>query len=221
MEETASSHLGHTVDTLTLRAMLNKLYSPEKKTGIFADNAFAQEQQRITEARKRVEAFFKSLDEWLQLPGNEENPLCYRTPNHIPHWLEGTFNEILSMLDRQQTIECDDARKAELNSIITMLKEANQTMADFFSMSLPDHVYWFDRFSQRSGEISLNIVPVDVSNALQEYLFCKPPVIITSATLAVNGDISIWRDMSHGATEAQLDADAAASVRYLRGCLDG
>lgn len=32
----------------------------------------------------------------------------------------------------------------------------------------------------------------------------------------VGKDISIWRDMSHGATEEMLDADAAASVAYLR-----
>ena len=32
----------------------------------------------------------------------------------------------------------------------------------------------------------------------------------------VGKDISIWRDLSHGATDAQLDQDAAASVAYLR-----
>lgn len=32
----------------------------------------------------------------------------------------------------------------------------------------------------------------------------------------VGKDISIWRDLSHGATEQMLDADAAASVEYLR-----
>lgn len=33
----------------------------------------------------------------------------------------------------------------------------------------------------------------------------------------VGQDIRIWRDISHGATEEQLDQDAAASVKYLRG----
>ena len=37
----------------------------------------------------------------------------------------------------------------------------------------------------------------------------------------VGKDISIWRDMSHGATVAQLDADAAASVKYLRETFEG
>lgn len=32
----------------------------------------------------------------------------------------------------------------------------------------------------------------------------------------VGKDISIWRDLSHGATEERLDQDAAASVAYLR-----
>lgn len=33
----------------------------------------------------------------------------------------------------------------------------------------------------------------------------------------VGKDISIWRDLSHGATEVELDRDAADSVAYLRG----
>lgn len=37
----------------------------------------------------------------------------------------------------------------------------------------------------------------------------------------VGKDISIWRDMSHGATTEQLDADAAASVKYLREVFEG
>ena len=37
----------------------------------------------------------------------------------------------------------------------------------------------------------------------------------------VGKDISIWRDMSHGAGEDSLDADAAASVAYLRKTLEG
>lgn len=32
----------------------------------------------------------------------------------------------------------------------------------------------------------------------------------------VGKDISIWRDLSHGASEAELDRDAADSVAYLR-----
>ena len=37
----------------------------------------------------------------------------------------------------------------------------------------------------------------------------------------VGSDIKVWRDLSCGATEAQLDADAADSVSYLRYVFSG
>ncbi|MBR6374037.1 MAG: DEAD/DEAH box helicase family protein [Victivallales bacterium] len=193
VEDAASNHLGFTTDSLAIKAILNKLYNPEKDTGVFAGAGCKVEQQMIREAKARVEAFFNSLDEWLSLPGNNEMPLCYTTPNHIPHWLESTFTGLISNLNHLKEQEQDEGHKAEINSAIEMLTEANATMSNFFAMSLPDHVYWFDRINQRTGDISLNIVPVDVSNVLQFFLYNKPPVIITSATLAVNGDISYFQ----------------------------
>ena len=193
VEDAASNHLGFTTDSISIKAILNKLYNPEKNTGVFAGAQYNKEQQMLRDAKTRVEAFFDSLDQWLSLPGNNELPLRYNTPNHIPHWLEDTFTELLSNLEKLKAQEDDEARKAEMNSALEMLTEANDTMSKFFSMSLPDHVYWFDRLNQRSGDISLNIVPIDVSNVLQFYLYNKPPVIITSATLAVNGDISYFQ----------------------------
>ena len=32
----------------------------------------------------------------------------------------------------------------------------------------------------------------------------------------VGHDVSLWRDLSHGADDNQLDADAAYSVNYIR-----
>lgn len=57
-----------------------------------------------------------------------------------------------------------------------------------------------------------------IGNALNEigydgYVVMEPFVQMGGQ---VGKDISIWRDMSNGATEEQLDADAAASVEYLR-----
>jgi hypothetical protein len=42
-----------------------------------------------------------------------------------------------------------------------------------------------------------------------------PSMVVTMGG-QVGKDISIWRDLSHGATEAMLDKDAADSVAYLR-----
>jgi len=59
---------------------------------------------------------------------------------------------------------------------------------------------------------------VAIGQALQDiqydgYVILEPFVMMGGQ---VGKDIFIWRDMSHGATVQQLDADAAASVTYLR-----
>jgi len=58
----------------------------------------------------------------------------------------------------------------------------------------------------------------EIGNVLKEidydgYVVMEPFVTMGGQ---VGKDISIWRDLSHGATEAQLDQDAADSVAYLR-----
>ena len=37
----------------------------------------------------------------------------------------------------------------------------------------------------------------------------------------VGRDVSLWRDLSGGADDAKLDQDAAASLRWLRGVMEG
>ena len=63
---------------------------------------------------------------------------------------------------------------------------------------------------------------VSIGKALREigyngYVVMEPFVLMGGQ---VGRDISIWRDISNGATEQTLDADAAASVRYLRGIFE-
>ena len=37
----------------------------------------------------------------------------------------------------------------------------------------------------------------------------------------VSQDVALWRDLSSGADEEKLDQDAAASLRWLRGVMEG
>lgn len=58
----------------------------------------------------------------------------------------------------------------------------------------------------------------EIGDALKEVNYDGYVVMEPFVTMGgqVGKDISIWRDLSHGATEEQLDNDAAASVAYLR-----
>ena len=57
-----------------------------------------------------------------------------------------------------------------------------------------------------------------IGNALREigyneYIVMEPFVRMGGQ---VGHDVSLWRDLSHGADDNQLDADAAYSVNYIR-----
>lgn len=58
-----------------------------------------------------------------------------------------------------------------------------------------------------------------IGQALKEIHYQGDVVMEPFVTMGgqVGRDISIWRDLSHGATEAELDKDATYSVAYLRG----
>ena len=59
----------------------------------------------------------------------------------------------------------------------------------------------------------------EIGKALEQIHYQGDVVMEPFVTMGgqVGKDISIWRDLSHGATEAELDRDAAQSVAYLRG----
>ena len=59
----------------------------------------------------------------------------------------------------------------------------------------------------------------EIGKALEQIHYRGDVVMEPFVTMGgqVGKDISIWRDLSHGATEAELDREAAQSVAYLRG----
>ena len=190
LEETASNHLGMKAESFELKYMLGRLYSATSKTGILMQDSDADSRNLTLECRRISDSFFDSLTEWVLNQG--VNPLRYSTPNHIQNYLDAPINKLLAALKKLIEKEDDETRKAEMTSVSEDLAEFNNVLETFFTMALPDDVYWFECSGDR-GDMSLNIVPIDVAPVLSNLLFAKKPVIVTSATLAVNGSISYFQ----------------------------
>lgn len=59
----------------------------------------------------------------------------------------------------------------------------------------PDHVFWLDRRRDPRGRdwIGITITPLDLTEMMEEAVFAPyPTVVMTSATLAVNGSFEFW-----------------------------
>ena len=187
LEDAAANHLGIRADSLTIRRILGRLYSDERKTGLLAAERFSEARELVVDARRRATLFFSSLLNWME-PQNK-NPLRYFVPNHIENYLATPFAKLEKALAALADDEEDAAIKVELECLKDAIEEQHMALDVFFTMARQDFVYWMEIFGRDKNEISFNCIPVDVSPLLAEQVFRKPPVIVTSATLAVNGDI--------------------------------
>ena len=192
IEDTASSHLGVQADSFTIRYLLNRLFNPDRKSGLLAEESFVMARAAAVEARKICDLFFQHLYEWVDQ--QNLNPLRYTTPGHIQNYLKPPFEKLLQSLQLLPGANEESDLAAELEGISTGLKEQLDALDTFFYMTEPNYVYWFELDKSRNRqEVTLCAVPVDVAPPLSELLFLKKPVIVTSATLAVGNDISYFQ----------------------------
>lgn len=191
IEDCASDHLGLRADSYTIRTLLLRLFNNDRKTGVLADNCFSTARAAVIECTRMSDMFFTRLIEWME-PQNQ-NPLRYEVPNHIQNYLGPPMERVVTELQKAIVNAPSDEASAELQSILFELDEQKSALEVFFTMSEPDYVYWFEREGRNKEEVSLNVVPIDVAPGLSEILFSKSPVIVASATLAVNGNIDYFK----------------------------
>lgn len=207
IEETAASHLGLRAETYSIRRVLNRLYLDERRPGLLAGDRGAVARRLVSEVRGRSELFFSRLLEWIQGQSSRNQPLRYTSPGHIANYLDEPVVRLLQELQRLLSEMPGDRQEEglEIKAAVETLQEQNEALGVFFSMGYPDHVYWFELQGRESGEIVFNVVPVDVSERLRSVLFEAPEriaVVITSATLAVNGSIEFFKQRI-GAEQAE------------------
>ncbi len=192
IEDTASSHLGIQADSFSIRYLLNRLFNPERKTGLLVDEHHIIARTAVLEARKICDLFFQHLYEWIEQ--QHANPLRYNTPGHIQNYVKASLEKVLQTISTLPNTDEESDFGAELQGIVTSLEEQLRAMDAFFYMTEPNYVYWFEiEGGKGHQEVRMNAVPIDVAPPLSELLFKKKPVIVTSATLAVNNDISYFQ----------------------------
>lgn len=191
IEDTASTHLGINASSFAIRYMLNRLYNADHKTGIFSEERYSYARGVVSDTRRICDLFFARIVEWME--PQKQNPLRYTHPGHIPNYLETPLSNVRNEISKAINRTDDAAIISELEGISGSLSEQADALDTFFNMTIPNYVYWLEREGKGNMEISLNSVPIDVAPSLSELLFKKKPVIVTSATLAVNNDISYFQ----------------------------
>ncbi|MBT3378092.1 MAG: DEAD/DEAH box helicase [Lentisphaerae bacterium] len=192
IEDCAASHLGLRLTTFELRRTLRRLYQPERNRGILANSSCVDARTAAIEATEKVDRFFKRIVEWLD--SQNRNPLRYTSPGHIPDLLADALASLEQKVKHAAETADSDDEQTELTTLSEGLHVYRLGLRSFLGMEREEHVYWFERYGSRQDEVTFNAVPIEVAPLLRERLFNRNfTAILTSATLAVKGDIEYFQ----------------------------
>ncbi len=187
--EVAGDVFGITLSSGGIIRELNRIYSPKKKKGLITRTALAEffDKKLIEETIAIVEEFFSSV---------RANRLQKRDMVRLeePNWGEDLIvhklEEVELMLKRFAQNAPTEKQAAEINDYKDKIKSFKIALETCLYLTEDDNVYWLECYDS-DKKIRINSAPIDVSKILRRVLFeSSSPVIMTSATMAIDGDLS-------------------------------
>jgi ATP-dependent DNA helicase DinG len=194
IEEVASRHIGMEVSQLGLRRVMQRLYNPRTKKGLFQILKNGPACKAVAEMLPAADGFFADVAKNCEFKKGRE---CRVRESGLADG-SGVCTTLAKLGDLVATeaAKCkDDTGTAELQDAARKLRSARAAITDFLALEQPDHVYWVEQTGRREQFCSLRTAPIDLAEALGRLLFREGAcTVLTSATLATGKpDLSYFR----------------------------
>ena len=196
LEDSASAHLGLSLRSGSVRSFLNRLYNPANGKGLLVrpGESSMELRAKIAKVQDAATSYFEQFYEAVSK--RSDSVLRIMKPGRFTDGLSPELADVAKML-RDYIAEQDDADfRTELQSLHERCLGYIEDISGFTSMGWEDHVYWAEgKISPvtRSQMMELDAAPLNIPALLRTILFNKrKSVILTSATLAVNGSLDYY-----------------------------
>ena len=201
----ASKHMGVSVSSGQVRFNLQRLWNPKTSKGLLGLLLEAKATRMVEDASAAMEQFFGELEVACDELNEQQAKANRFGGNKNRAWKElrvrnaGLVEDTLTLplqrvrealvQARDGTDDADTGQElAEFNRRVGELRDG---VLLFLSQASDEHVYWVEKSGKAGTTLSLNAAPVDVAVHLRRRLFrCSSPVVLTSATLALNDSTS-------------------------------
>ena len=197
IEEIAADHVGARLSNFQVAYLLRDLYNPGTGKGLLQIYGTGDARGLCENSLHAAERYFSAVEEWARrgagtndtLRELEREQTVENGLSGVLMDLAGALRECIRLADEDDTVNEDIA--SELNLGHDRVIECASILS-FFSEKEEDSSYarWAEFGGGASGRIvSLNRVPLDVSEFFAEHLFaCRKSVIMTGATLSISQD---------------------------------
>lgn len=193
LESAASDHLGIRLSQYSFEHWLRRLFVPESGRGLLVALRQGDAQNTAVAVRGAVDELFERIRAAAAIaPGKSQQtvraPLAIET--NAPEQIRRLCQQIREIHDGLEDLDV----RAELNAARRRGGELALALDAFLKQSQPDSVYWIAIEGTRRRQTVLYSAPIEVGPVLEEELFAKVrTVVMTSATLAVDGELSYFK----------------------------
>ncbi len=204
LEEVAAAFMGFSLTDRKIKRFLDDIFNRKSGKGLARRltrppaDWLEEVQQAVSEVNFASKAFFQELREKLGFEDGETvhtKTKRVQQPAIIRNSLEQPLLALTVLLSQALAYSQSDLEEAEIKGHLKRCLDLAAQLAAFLACKESSNAYWVEvSRSKRHAEIALNMAPVDVSEPLRKTLFGQGfPVILTSATLAVDGSFAMVR----------------------------
>ena len=199
LEAIAGKHATVEFTNSRVKRFLDSLDNPSGKSGLSVRYAASHLKEPAEDARSQANKLFGAISDWLETQGSQRwgGSITQRigSENFVENVLDAPLATLQAELkDLRETAQTDDDEE-EITSHLRRCGNLREDLDLMISHSDPDSVYWIETVKRgRFARMTLNATPVNVSEAVNEYLFdSMNSVILTSATLATNQNFDFFK----------------------------
>ena len=201
IEGIAAKHLGVRLSQYELRYLLQRLWHPRTKKGLFTALKSKPGAAVVASAIDEGERFFAALTNACNFTKGRE--VRVRSEVELPVEVIRRLQEVRQILKQDSTDAGEDLR-AEAAEVSQRLQAFVDGVPVFAEQQADDSVYWASLTGRRDQFTTAHVTPVDLAGELRQLLFREETTaVLTSATLSVGRPDLLYFRERVGAEDAE------------------
>lgn len=196
MEEAAGQALGLRLTPWSFIRWIRSLYHPDSKKGLLTVLKRGDLAHEVGKLQRHVDRLFEQARAWAFARSDGKGTLRLTEPPDIDTPIPGMLQDLAVRLKEVELETENPEMKGELALARRRAGELATGLTGFLELREEGYVYWIEEDGRTGGKnrVVLCGSPVDVGPVLNDLLFDRMHcVVMTSATLAVDGKMAYFR----------------------------
>ncbi len=207
LEDVATSYFGIAISNFNVKFLLNSILNPKTGKGLItrlfkpSDKTVAAIRETLDEARHASDLFFSEITEKY---GTGSKTTRIRKKGVINNYLSKPLSNLSGALESLLNLVTVEEERLEIFVFANRCRETNKNISIIINQELEEYVYWAE-IEKRTNSLgllnhkytrcSLFAAPINIAEDFEKQIFDKiRPVILTSATLSVNGNFNYIKE---------------------------